>query len=203
MKAKFILSVAVLLLASGPMWASDISGPIGVFVDPDTTSFWRTASSSTFTVDLDYPSGATSVSIDVVGAKFHRRWEGVTAGSWTLELPATENVYALSFAFDDGTTNNCSFAVIASQANGAEAVATMGQTPGAGDVVFNSVLPVPFGTSALTVDDVPVVNGCTGPQGWFVCGKMSSGEHSFALTADREYDAQLKFVAPGMAITIR
>ena len=195
------------LLVAGAVRASDTSEAIGVFTETDTTSFWRTAASSSFTVELDYLTGADSVTVGVRGVKFSRTWEGVTASSIAIDLPAAsahdENVYTLTLAFNDGTVRTASFAVIASQTAGDEAVARFGRAVGTGEVTAKSVLPLPYGMTDLTVDGEPVTTGSTGPQGWFVCGKMTRGEHAFCLTADRDYEADLTYVAPGALLFLR
>lgn len=208
MNARSIMTVAVLLLTAGRVCASDTSDAIGVFVETEKTSFWRTSASPSFSVDLDYPPQADSVAVDVRGAKFHRTWEGVTAPSIAIDLPAAsaddENVYTLTLTFNDGTVRTASFAVVASQAVGDETVATFGRTAGTGEVTARSVLPLPYGTTDLTVDGEPVTSGSTGPQGWFVCGKMSRGEHEFVLTDGAgAHEALLEYMAPGSLLFLR
>jgi len=46
------------------------SEPTFVFLRPETSSFWNTATNNTMTVPIDFPSGATSASLAVSGVGF-------------------------------------------------------------------------------------------------------------------------------------
>ena len=189
--------------------AGNVSEPVGVFTDPDTTSFWRTAPSSVFTLDLDYPTGASSVDVEVKGGVFNAVYRGITASEMNLTLPQAtktdeENVYELSLTFDDGTVRKSSFAVISNQSTGDEATAVIGATPGTGTVKAKTVMPLPYGTTALTVDGDPVVSGSTGPQGWFVLGRRIRGrQYVLEMTPDREYEALLFYPMLGSRVSFK
>ena len=82
------------------------SEPTFVFLRPETSSFWNTATNSTMTVPIDYPRGARAATLSVRGLGYEQTYAGITEATFTFELPAptspeTENVYDLTLAFDD------------------------------------------------------------------------------------------------------
>lgn len=157
------------------------SSPSFIFVQPDTTSFWRTATNNTLTVAVDYPSGATKAKLRVEGVDYVHEYadiEGVNA--YTFELPAatsreTENVYKLELSFDDAakTVRTARLGLVQGLGLGDKG-STRCLAP-AGTKAWNrikgrAVLPIPYGTTALEVNGESVDTGLGGAQGWYAVG---------------------------------
>ena len=87
------------------------SEPTFVFLRPETSSFWNTATNSTMTLPIDYPSGATKATLTVSGVDYSRVYPDIAAPQASIEIdlpmpdsPQAENVYELSLTFDNGAT---------------------------------------------------------------------------------------------------
>lgn len=81
-----------------------------VFLRPETSSFWHTATNSTLTLPIYYPIGATRAALTVSGVKYSYSTNlPANTAEFDLELPAptspqSENVYDLTLAFDNGAS---------------------------------------------------------------------------------------------------
>ena len=175
MKGRILLRTFVFAMASamGCAGIAATSDPTLVFLRPAESSFWRTATNASFTVNIDYPEGAGSAELTVKGMHYAVTVPNVTARQCDLTLPRatspeTEDVFDLILAFDNGATNVASVGVI--QGSGvAEPVTTRVLPPvprkwnrGKG----SSVLPIPSPTATLSVDGEPVPAAGTGWYGW-------------------------------------
>ncbi|MBQ1346122.1 MAG: hypothetical protein IIY62_07140, partial [Kiritimatiellae bacterium] len=104
-KTAGIVGAALTTLAVG---ATELeSEPTFVFLRPETSSFWHTATNNTMTVPVDFPAGATSARLYVSGVRYTRTYDNVAKGEFTFELPPaesddSENVYDLALQFNDG-----------------------------------------------------------------------------------------------------
>ena len=103
------LAGAAVLTVSAPA-AKLSSEPTFVFLRPETSSFWNTATNSTMTLPIDYPSGATKATLTVNGVGYNRVYPNLTGTSIEIDLPVpdspkTENVYELTLAFDNGAAS--------------------------------------------------------------------------------------------------
>ena len=84
-----------------------------VYLRPETSSFWHTATNSTMTLPVDFPFGASSATLTIAGAfGYSQTIPDITASSVTVTLPearmdgsspATEDVYDITLEFNDGT----------------------------------------------------------------------------------------------------
>ena len=88
-----------------------------VFLRPETSSFWNTATNSTMSLPIDYPNGATKATLEVKGVGYDKTYSDITADSYEIELPVpdspqTENVYDLKLTFDDGTVRTAKLGLI-------------------------------------------------------------------------------------------
>lgn len=175
MKGRNLLRAALLATASAMCMAGNAatSDPTPVFLRPAESSFWRTATNASFTVNIDYPEGATSAELTVKGMHYAVTVPNVTARQCDLTLPKatspeTEDVFDLILAFDNGVTNVASVGVI--QGSGvAEPVTTRVLPPVPrkwGRAKGSSVLPIPSPTATLTIDGEQVPAVGTGWYGW-------------------------------------
>ena len=167
------------------------SEPTFVFLRPETSSFWNTATNNTMTVPIDYPVGATRASLSVSGIGYAREYAGLTGPDFTFELPAptspdTENVYDLALTFDDGTVRRAKLGLIEGLSPDSEGT-TRCLAPAQG-AVWNTldkraVLPIPYGTTSFTVNGVETDTGLDGAQGWYALRGRSGETYSLSLVA--------------------
>ena len=186
--------------------------PTFVFLRPETSSFWNTATNNVMTVPVDFPSGATSATLLVSGVAHTRRYEGITEKSFTFELPPadseeTENVYDLALEFNNTahTVRRAKLGLIKGLSPDAEGV-TRCLAPANGRiwerVRGRAVLPIPYGASdtiSVKRNDgawTELDTGLNGAQGWCALS-VSPGERvSLSMIASGlSYTASL--VGPG------
>ena len=177
------LAGAAVLTVSAPA-AKLSSEPTFVFLRPETSSFWNTATSSTMTLPIDYPSGATKATLTVNGVGYNRVYPDLTADSIEIDLPVpdspkTENVYELTLAFDNGApSRTAKLGLIQGLDSGAKG-STRCIAPAEGKVwskaTDRAVLPIPYGTTSFTVNGVEHDTGLDGAQGWYALSPIKPG----------------------------
>ena len=124
-----------------------------VFLQPETWSFWRTATNSTMTIPVYHPKGAMKADLLVEGMQYSKAYYGITAQSVDIELPAptnerTENVYTLTLSFDDGTVQTAKLGAVRGYAKDAAGVARCvipEESASWKKFKYRAVLPVPYG----------------------------------------------------------
>jgi len=178
------LAGAAVLTVSAPA-AKLSSEPTFVFLRPETSSFWNTATNSTMTLPIDYPSGATKATLTVNGVGYMRVYPNLTASSIEIDLPVpdspkTENVYELSLTFDNGAPpRTAKLGLIQGLDSGAKG-STRCIAPAQGKVwstaTGRAVLPIPYGTTSFTVNGVKHDTGLGGAQGWYALSPIEPGE---------------------------
>ena len=197
MKKIIALSGAVIMAfsAAGEADASH-SNRTFVFLKPETSSFWHTATNSAMSVPVDFPAGASAATLRVSGLDYAQEYEITAAGEFKFELPkptmpCDENVYDLTLAFNDGTVRTAKLGLIAGLSAGAKG-ATRCLVP-AGNrswkrVSGRAVLPISYGKGTLVVDGVSVDTGLKGSQGWYAL-RLNGGDDAELIFAADE-DAQ-------------
>ena len=178
------LAGAAVLTVSAPA-AKLSSEPTFVFLRPETSSFWNTATNSTMTLPIDYPSGATKATLTVNGVGYNRVYPNLTADSIEIDLPVpdspkTENVYELTLAFDNGApSRTAKLGLIQGLDSGAKG-STRCIAPAEGKVwskaTDRAVLPIPYGTTSFTINGVEHDTGLDGAQGWYALSPIERGE---------------------------
>lgn len=172
------------------------SRPAFVFLDPDTTSFWRTATNNVLTLPTRLPAGATKATVRARGLGYSREWTDIVSSVFTIELPRpdslqTENVYDLELAFDNGVSCTAKVALVQGQLPDAEG-ATRCLAP-AGGRVWNrvkgrAVIPVPYGAGDVTVtvdgQSRTEETGLFGAKGWYAIDVGSGESVSLSFVAD-------------------
>ena len=200
------------------------SEPTLVFMRPETSSFWNTATNNTMTVPVDFPSGATTATLTVSGVGYSATYTDIQKGidsfgtdSFTFALPAadspqTENVYDLTLTFNDGTVRRAKLGLIEGLSPNAEGT-TRCLAPANGRVWSKvkggrAVLPIPHGTTLLSV----TVNGETrteetglnGAQGWYALGLHGGDIASLSMIANGlSYNASLLGSREGTIVVIQ
>ena len=215
MMARKMAALVGAVLVSVVVPATELmSEPTFVFLRPETSSFWHTATNNQMTVPIDYPSGATSATLAVRGAGYRRDYPDITeVDEFRLELPAvtspeTENVYDLTLTFDDGTVRTARLGLVQGVSPEAEGM-TRCLAP-SGSKVWNkvtgqAVLPIPYGMRTLKINGVDTDTGLDGAQGWYVLGKIVPNETVTlsGVAGDVEYTASLLGGGAGLMLIFK
>jgi len=169
------------------------SEPTFVFLKPETSSFWNTATNNTMTVPIDYPSGAHSATLTVGGLDYAIEYRDIASSNFTFELPVptspeTENVYNLTLTFDNGVVRTAKLGLIQGLSPDSEGT-TRCIAPDTSKVWGwtrdRAVLPIPYGTTSLKVNNIETDTGLCGAQGWFAIGGLGdSGGVTLSLVAN-------------------
>ena len=151
-----------------------------VFLQPETSSFWRTATNSTMTIPVYHPKDATKADLTVEGMQYSKSYNDITSDSVDIELPApanerTENVYTLTLSFDDGTVQTAKLGAVRGYAKDAAGVARCvipEESASWKKFKYRAVLPVPYGMKDLSLslnggEPLLLETGLDGAQGWY------------------------------------
>lgn len=179
-----------------------------VFVNPRTSSFWRTVRSRTFDLPIGYPEGATEATLAVTGVGYSQTYPGITASSYELTLPeatgpTTENTYTLTLTFDHGEPQSTQVSVIAGLLDGGTGSTRCISPDVAAWTRCDSprvTLPVPYGTTSLTLNGEPVATGLDGAQGFYTVPRLPA---DLVLTVDEQDYAVRLVMAPGCLLIFR
>lgn len=186
MTRKVASLVGASLLAVATPGEEITSEPTFVFLRPETSSFWNTATNSTMTLPIDYPNGATKATLTVNGVGYNRVYPDIAAPQDSIEIdlpvpdsPKTENVYELTLAFDNGAApRTAKLGLIKGLDSGAKG-STRCIAPAQGKVwstaTGRAVLPIPYGTTSFTVNGVEHDTGLDGAQGWYALSPIAPG----------------------------
>lgn len=193
---RFAIALAFAAFAASTVQAL-MSQSAFVYLQPETTSFWRTATNSVLALDIDYPEGAGSASLSVSGAGYSASYDNITTNVFELHLPEasspeTENVYDLTLTFDDGTVQRARLGLIQGLAeNGTGSTRCIAPFEGRAwnKMRTRAVMPIPYGTTAFTVSvngvQVAADSGLDGAQGWYVLdGIKRKDSVALSLVAD-------------------
>ncbi len=189
------------------------SEPTFVFLRPETSSFWNTATNNTMTVPIDYPAGAKKATLQVSGLGYSCSYANITGPEYTFDLPAvtspeTENVYDLTLTFDNGVERTAKLGLV--QGLSPDAEGTTRCLAPSGSRVWNkvkgqAVLPIPYGMTSFKINGQETDTGLEGAQGWYALGKIDPNESvSLSMTADgKEYMASLLGGGAGLMMILR
>ena len=187
-----------MLISLNAVAASEVeSAAAFVFLKPERSSFWRTATNNTVSLPVDSPHDARSATIMVRGDGYEATYEDVPTGMFNLKLPPAErpeqeNVYDITLAFKDGPVRSAKIAVISGRKCGvAEGVTRCVRDSSRASwkrTARREVIPIaynPSGKSEITVDGERKDTGLDGAQGWYALGGIAVGEkHTLAYEAD-------------------
>lgn len=196
-KTAGIVGAALTTLSVGA--AELMSEPTFVFLRPETSSFWHTATNNSMTVPIDFPEGASSATLYVSGVAYNHIYENIATDSFTFELPeadseVTENVYDLRLVFNDSgsTVRTAKLGLIKGLSPDAEGI-TRCLAPTTGRIwartTGRAVVPIPYGTTSFQVNGVETPTGLDGAQGWFAMDVPEGG-------------VSLSLVAPGISSAV-
>ena len=183
-----------------------------VFLRPETSSFWNTATNSTMTVPVDYPKGASSAVLTVCGVGYEKRYAGITEKSFTFNLPKPanpeqENVYDLTLTFNNDVKRTAKLGLIQGLSSG-PAGSTRCLAPANSrvwkKVRSRAVLPIPYGVRAISVNGVRTETGLGGAQGWYALRLKGGEDVSLSLIAEGlSGSAALSGVAAGFMMIVK
>ena len=195
------------------------SEPTFVFLRPETSSFWNTATNNTMTVPIDYPAGATKATLQVSGIGYSSSYANITESEYTFELPAatspeTENVYDLTLSFYNGSGEPVAEPRTAKlglvQGLSPDSEGTTRCLAPAGSKVWNkvkgqAVLPIPYGMKTLKINGVDTDTGLDGAQGWYALGKIGPNETVTlsGVAGDVDYAATLLGGGAGLMLIFK
>jgi hypothetical protein len=186
--AALALVAAAAGFASATEESARMSDSHFVFLRPQTSSFWHTATNNVLELPVKYPKRAASAVLTVEGMAYSRVYTEVPEGLFRITLPeasssARENVFDLTLAFDDGTVRTARLGLIHGLRPDSEG-RTRCIVPEGGRAWVRtrnrSVVPVPYGTTSISV----TVDGCTtdevtgldGSRGWYALTGVSNGD---------------------------
>lgn len=184
-----------------------------VFLRPETSSFWNTATNNTMTVPIDYPAGAKKAALAVTGLGYSEEYTDLTGDAFTFTLPPaaspeTENVYDLTLTFDNGTIRTAKLGLV--QGLSPDAEGTTRCLAPAGSKVWNrvkgqAVLPIPYGMRSVKINGIDTDTGLGGAQGWYALGKIEPNETVTlsGVAGDVEYAASLLGGGAGFMMIFR
>lgn len=183
-----------------------------IFISPEKSSHWHTSKGGAVSLPVLFPEGATKATLNVSGAGYSARYDNITTDEFELTLPeavssATENVYGLELKFDDGTVRTARIGVVQGLCSGAQGATRCraGNSRSWGRVADRyAVVPVPYGTTSLTIDGRTEDTGLDGAQGWFVLDRLEIGKSSpVVLSAGDDVFETCLWGVPGFIMMFR
>ena len=182
--AAVFLAFAASLAARGDSQAT--SDRTFVFLRPEESSFWRTATNSVMSLPLYKPAAATVATLTVTGLGYSMT-TNVSTDFVTISLPEpvapeAENVYDLTLSFDDGTVRTAKLGLVEGLRPPALGGSTRCRLATSGrqwqKAVKRAVVPIPYGTKSISVTKSTggtAEETLDGAQGWHAIGGIVSG----------------------------
>lgn len=214
---RFIIMVLSVTLASLSSFAGDMSDGTLVYLKPEMSSFWHTATNRTIDLPVDFPASASKATLTVTGAfGYSETVSDITtpsvtvtlpAAAYSLDAPATEDVFDFSLSFDDGTVRTARLGLISGL--GAEGEGTTRCLAPATDRRWAKVngsvaIPIPYGMTTFEIGGVSTNTGLNGAQGWFPLKLRGRTEATLTgLVGEEIYSSTLSGVATGLSVIIR
>ena len=205
------LFASVTALADG-----DTSDPALVYLRPETSSFWHTATNSTMTLPVEFPVGASSATLTVTGAfNYSQTINDITSSSVTVALPeavmpendpATEDVYDFTLTFNDGTVRTAKLGLIAGLGDGEGQTRCLAPASGSAweKVKGQVAIPIPYGMTSFEINGTSTDTGLDGAQGWYVLKLKSNVSAALSgLVGEYSWTALLKGAATGFFLILR
>ena len=219
MNRRLVVVVCVAMLSAVGWGGERTSDAEFILLNPDSSSFWRTATGNRMTLPVEFPSGATSVTLTVRGCGYETTASNIVpdAGlrSTSVEValpeassPSEEDYYEFVLSFDDGTVRTAKLGLIqglSAEAEGSTRCLVPVDSRKWSKVIGRAVVPVPAGSASLSVDGKTVETGLSGAAGWYVLNGMEPGLGrmlSLSVGGDA-YEANLLGAGGGIMIFIR
>ena len=211
---KSLIALATALGANVAFAAAvaESASPAFVFLQPEKTALWRTATGNSFSIAIPYPPGVEkTATLSVAGYRYSATYSIVGDSSFVLTLPRPEenrpdkeNVYSLVLTFADGSVKTASLGGIAGFDGSSEG--TTRCLLSRDDLRWNTVkrsavLPIPYGTETITVNGTETDTGLAGAAGWFLLAPLTGGT-SYNLAID-DASTVLNAYADGTVLVFR
>lgn len=194
---KTLIGLPVLLLAALPALAGAeiTSDPTFVIVQPEQSSFWSTMPSHSVNVSIDFPKGSEQAVLTVSGNRgqeyiYNIGRSDLEDGGYVVELPdpaneTDEDVWTFSVVYVENNPTHppvpktAKAALLSGVVSGTQVI-TRCIVPKDGKEWNkvrggHAVIPVPYGTTSLTLNGNPVDTGLDGAQGWYYLNTLPAG----------------------------
>lgn len=206
------------VLSSACMTFADVgvkSDGVFVFLEPEKSSFWQTATNNVIELPVCYPEGTSSATLTVSGIGYSKTYENITGDSIEVtlpevNLPSDENVYVfeLKFSNDEVVTARLGLVQgVGKDGEGSTRCIASSVERKWGAVMQKAVLPIPYGVKTFDIDGgEDDETGLGGVQGWFAIGPLAVKEtHNLSMTTadDEEYFATIFGSSIGVLMYIR
>ncbi len=214
---RFIIMVLSVTLASLSSFADDMSDGILVYLKPEMSSFWHTATNRTIDLPVDFPASATKATLTITGAFgytqtvsdiiTHSVTVTLPAADHSIDKPATEDVFDFSLSFNDGTVRTARLGLISglgAEGEGATRCIAPATDRKWAKVNGSVAIPIPYGMKTFEIGGVSTNTGLNGAQGWFPLKLRGRTEATLTgLVGEELYSSTLSGVATGLSVIIR
>lgn len=203
--------------ASVASFAGDMSDGTLVYLKPEMSSFWHTATNRTIDLPVDFPASATKATLTITGAFgytqtvsdiiTHSVTVTLPAADHSIDKPATEDVFDFSLSFDDGTVRTARLGLISGL--GADGEGTTRCLAPATDRRWAKVngsvaIPIPYGMKTFEIEGVSTNTGLNGAQGWFPLKLRGRTEATLTgLVGEELYSSTLRGATAGFSVIVR
>ena len=214
---RFIIMVLSVTLASLSSFAGDMSDGTLVYLKPEMSSFWHTATNRTIDLPVDFPASATKATLTITGAFgytqtvsdiiTHSVTVTLPAADHSIDKPATEDVFDFSLSFNDGTVRTARLGLISglgAEGEGATRCIAPATDRRWAKVNGSVAIPIPYGMKTFEIGGVSTNTWLNGAQGWFPLKLRGRTEAVVTgLVGEEVYSATLIGVAPGLSVIVR
>jgi len=211
-----VVCLSALFASMTALADGDTSDPALVYLRPETSSFWHTATNSTMTLPVEFPVGASSATLTVTGAfNYSQTINDITSSSVTVALPeavmpendpATEDVYDFTLTFNDGTVRTAKLGQIAGLGDGEGQTRCLAPASGSAweKVKGQVAIPIPYGMTSFEINGTSTDTGLDGAQGWYALKLKSNISAALSgLVGEDSWTAVLKGAATGFFLILR
>lgn len=196
-----------------PVAAGEWTDGSVIFLRPDESPLWRTATNANMRLEWMMPEGAASADLTVKGLEYSRKYSGITEDGIDLSLPEpvdalTENVYTFTLEFDNGEFRSATLGVVRGMGRGNEFIGTpcVIAEPYTQWIRSRAVLPVPYGATSLELNGKPADTGLNGAAGWYAWGPLSADAvagGAVLTVGEVDYEANLRWRMSGFRLLVK
>ncbi|MBO5940721.1 MAG: hypothetical protein J6R18_05965 [Kiritimatiellae bacterium] len=189
-----------------------------VYLRPETSQFWSTATNSTIALPIDFPNGAEYATLEVSGLGYYRSFRIDAPSDYILQFPEpdspqTENVYDLKLTYDNGIVRTARLGCVLSYSSTARARTRCILSSEASEwskIKYRSVIQIPYGMTEFGYqvnggETITVDTGSGNIASWHAFGPVKRGDQVAlsAVIGDAVYDAFLFGWGEGFFLHIR
>jgi hypothetical protein len=194
------------------------SSDIVVYLRPEMSQFWSTATNSTIALPIDFPEGVESATLEVSGLGYFKTYQITESSDYLLQLsepasPQTENVYDLKLTYDNVIVRTARLGCVMSYSSTARARTRCILSSEASEwskIKYRSVIQIPYGMTEFGYqvnggETITVDTGSGNIASWYAFGPVKRGDQ-VALSVvieDAVYDAFLFGWGEGFFLHIR